>query len=1098
MTIDQLLQDVETLPHGSRVRTMIELGRRARIDPETAALLDELAQGEWYQRFLALYACFGSANAAHVLAALDDPSKILRGLALRLVPLVCTPAQLQQTLSSVPTALRQPLIWKLARHGHTALIDAFVDQLQPDDPQFCQLLRFASEATVLRLVPLFQRRARLAEWSQLARFHPAAVLMMLTQWASAGEQADKPSVQHINTLLPLLIPAQPEQSLQLLTIVLQFIPLHHLQLQALAQRFPVEVAELILAQKVKIELNWQQLVPRLPAQHILDLCAKQKNMTYNAQNWFPLLSLEKRLFIYTHGRRFLLDYYGKDLPYPIIAALPATQREEEARSYLRTPAQQRRAEVSFMAFLPWDEMLAALEPYMHSSDAGLRSGALFAQIEALHFHREQLPVVLERLLQRRTEHDGVRKGILFALVGLPVGFWQEEHLAYLEEIIRHGLNDVGLSQETQRTILKLLLRLLPSHFTWSSQQLQVILKERGFLLPKPGTEYYITLGKTPQIHIEPGLRRELLSLLLPILQTWAQQEKEAEVLDMIEYLAPRGQLPEGVAPLLFTLLQHTQAIAIADQALRLLSHHEPRQFAATILALLQDDASWITRPLIFAYLLRARQDVLTPFLQNQTYSGRFATGRKRFLPALTQSATCLTASQQKRFASALLEQIDDPDQDSQTAVQTVKHLALLPALPVTSLIPLARHQNSLIRTTALFTLSRLDGSEVMPELLAALQDSRARIAIVALRPLLLRMPPAQALAHLRTVPQTRVTVAKETVRLLGELASEKAYRALLALEQQELHRDVRIALLTTLWKHIRYAETWAIMERAIQDPDTQIAVAAIPPASLSWNNKNVPQRIAATGLTWHQHFLRLAALLLQHPERQIRFQILWRYTPRYNQAYRLQGTDSEQRVLPLLAQIIETSSKDECEKAIPVLFALCSPQDSDLVCRLFRLRLHTLDILEEMVDALDDFGTDERLRPIIRAVMDVLATSPVTTLLRLQLAISSFPVAELLAFFVDLVAKNELHAKALTQACEYIDRGFTRFDLSELEHLEKTLAASEDERLRYLALALLLEQAQRAGSWSEAYLARLQQYRADRSLMVATEAQFTFPKEEEV
>ena len=49
-----------------------------------------------------------------------------------------------------------------------------------------------------------------------------------------------------------------------------------------------------------------------------------------------------------------------------------------------------------------------------------------------------------------------------------------------------------------------------------------------------------------------------------------------------------------------------------------------------------------------------------------------------------------------------------------------------------------------------------------------------------------------------------------------------------------------------------------------------------------------------------------------------------------------------------------------------------------------------------------------------------------------------------------------------------------------------------------MALALLLEQAQRADSWSEAYLERLHQYRADRSLMVATVAQFTFPEEEEV
>src|SRR5260370_18493049 len=148
MTLDQLLQDVETLPHAARVQTMIELGRRSQTDPETAMLLSELAQGEWYQRFLALYSCFGSANAGQVLVVLSDPSRVVRGLALRLLPLVCTSAQLQQALETALPALRLPLLWKLARHGHSALIDAFLEQLSPDEPQFCRLGWFASEATV--------------------------------------------------------------------------------------------------------------------------------------------------------------------------------------------------------------------------------------------------------------------------------------------------------------------------------------------------------------------------------------------------------------------------------------------------------------------------------------------------------------------------------------------------------------------------------------------------------------------------------------------------------------------------------------------------------------------------------------------------------------------------------------------------------------------------------------------------------------------------------------------------------------------------------------------------------------------------------------
>src|SRR5690348_9478480 len=142
MTIDQLLQDLEVLTHAVRVQKMIELGRRSTNDPEIAALLNEMAQGEWYQQFLALYSCFGSANATQVLATLTHSSRILRGLALRLLPLICNQTQIQQALETAPPALRLPLLWNLSKHGHYACIDRFVEQLFPDDPRFCQFVCF--------------------------------------------------------------------------------------------------------------------------------------------------------------------------------------------------------------------------------------------------------------------------------------------------------------------------------------------------------------------------------------------------------------------------------------------------------------------------------------------------------------------------------------------------------------------------------------------------------------------------------------------------------------------------------------------------------------------------------------------------------------------------------------------------------------------------------------------------------------------------------------------------------------------------------------------------------------------------------------------
>src|SRR3954469_9222680 len=121
MTVEELLSRLETLPHSARIATMLELGRHAPTETETADLLTLMARGNWYERFLSLYSCFGSSNTTQVLTALADPARNISGLALRLLPLVCSELQLQQALEAALPALRLPLFWKLANHSYQAV-----------------------------------------------------------------------------------------------------------------------------------------------------------------------------------------------------------------------------------------------------------------------------------------------------------------------------------------------------------------------------------------------------------------------------------------------------------------------------------------------------------------------------------------------------------------------------------------------------------------------------------------------------------------------------------------------------------------------------------------------------------------------------------------------------------------------------------------------------------------------------------------------------------------------------------------------------------------------------------------------------------------
>ncbi|HVU70287.1 MAG TPA: hypothetical protein VHD63_24375, partial [Ktedonobacteraceae bacterium] len=129
MTAEQLLQELETLTHAARIRRMVDVGRATIHDPQAAATVAILEQGEFYERFLALHACFGNHDEAHVLRALTDPSRIIRGVAIRLVPLACDEAQQRQALALVPSDGRRSFLWQLRHHGQSMIIDEFLEQL---------------------------------------------------------------------------------------------------------------------------------------------------------------------------------------------------------------------------------------------------------------------------------------------------------------------------------------------------------------------------------------------------------------------------------------------------------------------------------------------------------------------------------------------------------------------------------------------------------------------------------------------------------------------------------------------------------------------------------------------------------------------------------------------------------------------------------------------------------------------------------------------------------------------------------------------------------------------------------------------------------
>ena len=226
-----------------------------------------------------------------------------------------------------------------------------------------------------------------------------------------------------------------------------------------------------------------------------------------------------------------------------------------------------------------------------------------------------------------------------------------------------------------------------------------------------------------------------------------------------------------------------------------------------------------------------RQDLLAPFLTPRVYAGRFATRTTLTVAGMhPRYVSRWSENQQNVYAASLLATIQGEKRsigDEGYALDVVSRMPAVAIGPIEALCG-AGAENLAVRDKALMALGKVDGGRGARALVAALNDDRARIAIYALRRSLLEMPQEQAVALLRTAPLGKVTVAKEVLRLVGDVGGDKAYGYLQeAVAKSDLHPDVRIALLRAMWGFLDRDETWRSFEKAACDESLAVARAAI-------------------------------------------------------------------------------------------------------------------------------------------------------------------------------------------------------------------------------------------------------------------------------
>ncbi|MBP6840168.1 MAG: hypothetical protein KA190_22915 [Kofleriaceae bacterium] len=514
----------------------------------------------------------------------------------------------------------------------------------------------------------------------------------------------------------------------------------------------------------------------------------------------------------------------------------------------------------------------------------------------------------------------------------------------------------------------------------------------------------------------------------------------------------------------------------AGRALAVLRQRDPEAFDRLLPALIDADASVAIVPDVQRWIHRHRQDLLEPYLGDRPVRGAWATGKTRWVLPWRDGFFRWSPPQVERFAALTARIVDDRGRDVPTVLST---LTVWPAMEYASmdrLCALADDSRPAVREKAIRVLARCDAGQGVPTLLACLADARARFAVYGLRRALFAMVPERALALLVDAPMHKVTIAKEVVRLTGELRAAGAFARLTELAAAPLHRDVRIALLRALWDHLDHEATWATFAAAVTDPDWVVAsrLAEIPANRLT---VELDARLAA-----------LLARVIDRPEPESRLDLLGR--ARY-----LALVDRERVLLAACRARLWSPLDGEVAAAMDAVMARSKDDDlAALGVALDQLRADPR-ALHVAAAALCRHKVHSR-RSWQRAADELVAVSrrdPRWAVIAVQATLARARAGDVVEVVNALADQGWLDHDALSAAIA----GLATLRDQDLPATVAALCASAAPRARRVAVAALAHDARPGRGWSQVRLAQLAALRADPDPEVAGAAARLWPPREQ-
>ncbi len=846
-----LLDALEPLPHAGRMSELALRAGRLAAQGALRVVLDELADGDPYERRIAVIAAAVGRDAEWIGERLADEDAVVRGHALRAARTIGVPdTAYERAFADAPAVVRRHLVRAIIAERRTALADHLVIAVRGThgDIEAARLLPGCSASTVERLLPELRRST--ACWSSLGHHHPGPVLD-----SAEEELADLPAAARDSWWqgfghprgIAAAIPALPHRVLDLLERfgptrlpAALYGPFGHL-----VAADPARVARLAIRPDVCAQVHralsgtqLRRLVRAVPDALLVELGRSAPQPAGSLPRLLCALPPARRTALHeavTEGRGEGASEATVDTR--LLDALPRNQVAAVARRTAER-ARDRGADAAVLlatSYLPFaegrDQLLAATRG--PAADDRATAWSLLVGSAGRSGDPASAATVLEDLQRLRNEQDPVRSAALTALAGVKPALFTDAVEPLLDRVAADAVEARDSSPTTRSALGSLAVGVLREHaVTGQRDLLNWALRTLVRITGSSGSADFGRLDRT----LRRGQEHIVFDALRPWLEAGAERSDYGLVLALARAVGRRADAMPGLQELLWQAVNYGGPAAARSAAALWL--RAPAGRDERVERLLARHPSAVALPEVRRVVTGRRTDLLGTYLDGTPPRGRFlAPGTPWTVEAA--GAERWTPRQQRSAQRAVERTLADEKLPLHLRTAALGQLARIPGRGAEAVRPWTDDRDVVIAEAALAALTYTDRpADALPDLLARAGDDRARVAMYAAGRAAARTRPSRLapLLAARTAPGTgKVTSRKETVRLAAALLPRAEAAALLAdaYAQPDQHLDVRAACVAAGTQLLGDIRVWeATKDAAGGERALRVAVLRAHPTEL--------------------------------------------------------------------------------------------------------------------------------------------------------------------------------------------------------------------------------------------------------------------------